>query len=226
MNDIMNWLQGHVWLCTYIIAVLAILTFTLNFIFKKQNTGKNTGKNQSQRINKTTNSTIYQAGRDVVISKDDVAEVIREQIEPYLGISIEVNNIFRKFIGYGASCGEVIQAGNYKADYEVEIELNITIQNESSYTVYELDVSYIPNHYSKNYNIIDSRQNKLQPLEGNKHIDFKLRITKYYNDVYASDIDNETQKIEKEISPLNGSVLNIRYQDSKHKEHIITKVLK
>lgn len=218
----MNWLQGHVWLCTYIIAILAILTFTLNFIFKK----RNTGKNQSQKINKITKSTIYQAGRDVVISKDDIAEVIREHIEPYLGISIEVNNIFRKFIGYGASCGEVIQAGNYKADYEVEIELSVTIQNESSDTVYELDVSYIPNHYSKNYNIIDSRQNKLQPLEGNKHFDFKLIIIKYYNDVYASDIDNETQKIGKETSPLNGSVLNVKYLDSNHEEHNVSEFLK
>lgn len=146
--------------------------------------------------------------------------------KPFLGVSIETNNIFRKFIGYGASCGEVIQAGNYKADYEVEIELSFTIQNESLYTAYELDVSYIPNTYSKNYNIIDSRQNKLQPLEGNKHINFKLRIIKYYNDVYASDIDNETWKIGKETSPLNGSVLNVKYLDSKHKEHIITEVLK
>lgn len=146
--------------------------------------------------------------------------------KPFLGVSIETNNIYRKFIGYGASCGEVIQAGNYKADYKVEIELNVTIQNESSYTAYELDVSYTPNHYSNNYIIIDSRQNKLQPLEGNKHIEFKLRIIKYYNDVYASDIDNETQKIGKESSPLNGSVLYIRYQDSKHEGHIITKVLK
>lgn len=222
MNDITNWLQGHVWLCTYIIAGLAIMTFVLNFILKKQNAGKN----HSQKINKITNSTFYQAGRDVNISNNEVIDANREQVEPYLGVSIETNNIYRKFIGYGASCGEVIQAGNYKADYQVEIELNIIIQNESSYTVYELDVSYIPNSYSKNYNIIDSRQNILQPLEGNKHIDFKLRIIKYYNDVYASDIDNETQKIGKETSPLNGSVLNIMYQDSKHKGHIITKDLK
>ncbi|MBQ6226479.1 MAG: hypothetical protein IJJ73_09300 [Bacteroidaceae bacterium] len=222
MNDITNWLQGHVWLCTYIIAGLAIMTFVLNFILKKQNAGKN----HSQKANKITNSTIYQAGRDVIISKNEVIEANREQVEPYIGVSIETNNIFRKFIGYGASCGEVIQAGNYKADYEVEIELNVTIQNESLYTAYKLDVSYTPNHYSKNYIIIDSRQNKLQPLEGNKHVEFKLRIIKCYNDVYASDIDNETQKIGKEMSPLNGSVLNIRYQDSKHKEHLITEILK
>lgn len=217
-----DWLYSHVWLCTYVIAFLAIMTFVLNFIVKKVKAGKN----HSQKANKITNSTIYQAGRDIVIEKEGATEANPEQNEPFLGVSIETNNIYRKFIGYGASCGEVIQAGNYKADYQVEIELNIIIQNESSYTVYELDVSYIPNSYSKNYNIIDSRQNILQPLEGNKHIDFKLRIIKYYNDVYASDIDNETQKIGKETSPLNGSVLNIMYQDSKHKGHIITKVLK
>lgn len=39
-------------------------------------------------------------------------------------------------------------------------------------------------------------------------------------------IDNETWKIGKEISPLNGSVLNVKYLDSKHKEHNITEVLK
>lgn len=216
-----NWLQTHVWLCTYIIAALAILTFTLNFILKKVKAGNN----HIQKVN-GVNSSIYQAGRDVIIGKDAATEVNSELIEPFLGVQIKVNNIFRKFIGYGASCGEVIQASNYKADYEVEIELSVTIQNESLYTAYELDVSYIPNSYSKNYKIIDSRQNKLQPLEGNKHIDFKLRIIKYYNDVYASYIDNETWKIGKETSPLNGSVLNVKYLDSKHKEHIITKVLK
>ena len=29
-----SWLQSHVWLCTYIIATLAIMTFLLNFVFK------------------------------------------------------------------------------------------------------------------------------------------------------------------------------------------------
>ena len=46
------------------------------------------------------------------------------------------------------------------------------------------------------------------------------------NDVYASDVDNETHKIEKEPSPLNGSVLNIEYIDFKHKMYTITEVIK
>lgn len=217
-----NWLHSHVWLCTYVIAGFAIITFVLNFILKKEKAEKN----NSQRVNRITNSTIYQAGRDVVIGKVEATEANSEQIAPFLGVQIKVNNIFRKVIGYGASCGEVIQAGNFKANYEVEIDLNVTIQNESPYTAYKLDVSYIPNHYSKNYTLIDSRENKLQPLEGNKHIDFKLRIIKQYNDVYASDVDNETHKIEKEPSPLNGSVLNIEYIDFKHKMYTITEVLK
>ena len=29
-----NWLQSHAWLCTYIMATLAIMTFLLNFVFR------------------------------------------------------------------------------------------------------------------------------------------------------------------------------------------------
>lgn len=148
--------------------------------------------------------------------------------EPFLGVSFRINHTSRKFVGYGASCGEVIQAGNFKANYEVEAELTIIIQNESPSTIYKVDVSYIPNSYSKRYTLVDSRHNKLQPLEGNKHLEFMLRIKNDYYDMYAHDVDNETRelyKIGKGISILNGSIIIIKYLDSKHKEHSKTEVI-
>lgn len=144
---------------------------------------------------------------------------------PFLAVSLKINHTSRRMTGYGASCGDVIQAGNFRANYEVEVELNITIQNESPYTAYGLNVSYSPNEYSKNYTLIDNRENKLQPLAGDNHFDFTLRIMKHYYDVYSSDVDKEVYKIGKGISPLNGSKLTIKYLDSKHKEHIRTKIV-
>ena len=144
---------------------------------------------------------------------------------PFLGVLIMVDHTSRRMTGYGASCGEVIPAGNFKANYEVEVELNITVQNESPYTAYGLKLSYTPNEYSKNYTLIDNRENKLHPLVGNNHFDFTLRILKHYYDVFASDVDKEIYKIGKGISPLNGSKLTVNYLDSKHKEHIRTEII-
>lgn len=151
-----------------------------------------------------------------------------EETEPYLGVSIKVDNVFRKFAGYGASCGDVIRIGNFKANYDVEAELIITIQNESLNTAYELEVSYTPNNYSNNYKLIDTRQNKLQPLEGNKHFVFKLRIMQVYYDVYYQDVDkdiHEINQVGKGTSILSGATINISYRDSKHKLHSKTEVL-
>lgn len=151
-----------------------------------------------------------------------------ESDEAYLGVSVRVNHTTRNFVGYGASCGKVIQAGNFKANYEVEAELTIIIQNESPSTIYKVDVSYIPNSYSKRYTLVDSRQNKLQPLEGNKHIELILRIKNDYYDMYAHDVDKdirELYKVGKDISILNGSIIIIKYLDSKHKEHTTTEVI-
>lgn len=144
--------------------------------------------------------------------------------KPFLGVLLKVDHTSRKFIGYGASCGEIIQAGNFKANYSVELELIVTIQNESPHTVYELEVSFVPNSYLSKYKytLIDQRENKLQPLEGNKHFDFILRMDSAYYDVYAFDVDkdiNKIYKIGKDISLLNGSKLTIKYRDSKHKLH-------
>ena len=152
----------------------------------------------------------------------------QETAKPFLGVSISVDHASRKFIGYGASCGEIIQAGDFKANYEVEVELDITIQNESPITINEIDVSYTPNHYSSQYSFIDSRQNKLQPLEGNKHFVFILRIMKVYYDVYVYEVNKDIQqiyKVGKGISLLNGSEIIVKYKDSKHKQHIKTEII-
>lgn len=152
----------------------------------------------------------------------------RNSEQPFLGVTFKVDNALRKFVAYGASCGRVIQAGNFKADYDLEVELTITVQNESPFTAYNLNVSYLPNDYSKLYTLIDSRENKLQPLEGNGHMDFTLRILSHYYDVYASEVDKDIHKIYKvgkEVSLLNGSKLEIKYRDTKHKEHIKTKII-
>lgn len=154
----------------------------------------------------------------------------RNKVDPFLGISLKVNHTFRKFVGYGASCGDVIQAGNFKANYEVELELIVTIQNESPETIYELEVNFVPNPNLSKYKhtLIDQRENKLQPLEGNKHLDFLLRMNNTYYDVYAYDVDKETQeinKVGKGISLLNGSLLNVKYRDAKHKTYTKKEVL-
>lgn len=154
----------------------------------------------------------------------------KNKVEPFLGISLKVSHTFRKMTGYGASCGEVNQAGHYKANYDVELELIVTIQNESPETIYELEVSFVPNLNLSKYKctLIDQRENKLQPLEGNKHFDFILRMNGSYYDVYSYDVDKETQNINnvgKGISLLNGSVLNLKYCDAKHKAYTKTEVI-
>ena len=134
----------------------------------------------------------------------------------------------RRMTGYGTSNGEIIQAGNFKANYEVEIELDVIIQNESPRTIYEVVVDYIPNSFSATYKLIDTRQNKLQPLEGDKHFQFKLRINKMYYDVYARDVDSEISQIYKlgnSISLLNGAKFIIKYKDSKHQPHVVRKTI-
>lgn len=146
----------------------------------------------------------------------------RDKAEPVLAVSIKVDNSSRSFTGYGASNGEVIQAGNFKANYEVEVELKVTIQNESPDTIYGLEVGFVPNSNLSRYKytIIDPRENKLQPLEGNDHIDFKLRLINNYYDVHASEVDKELQQIYqfgKGPSLLSGSVLNLKYRDSRQK---------
>ena len=157
-------------------------------------------------------------------------ETVEETDEAlFLGVSMSLDHTSRRIIGYGASNGEIIQVGNFKANYEVEIELNVIIQNESLETIYEVAVDYVPNSFSATYKLIDTRQHKLQPLEGNKHFEFKLRINKMYYDVYAQDVDSEIcqiNKIGKGISPLNGAKFIIKYKNSKHEAHVVTETVK
>lgn len=156
--------------------------------------------------------------------KTDI-DVLSESDEPHIGVSIQIDHVLRKFVSYGASEGEIIQAGNFRANYEVEAELTIIIQNESPNTVYGLEVSFMPNEYSKNCKLMDSRQNKLEPLEGNKHCDFQLRITRLYYDLHASEVDKDIKdiyKVGKGTSLFSGSSLFIRYKDSKHREYTKT----
>lgn len=152
----------------------------------------------------------------------------RKTEDTFLGVSLNVDNSSRKIIGYGSSNGEVVHAGNFKADYQVEAEIIVTIQNESPNTIYGVEVSFTPNDYSKQFSLIDPRQNKLQPLEANKHFEFTLRISHLYYDVHYQDADRDLKKlykIGKETSLLNGSKIIIKYKDTKHKEHTKIQVI-
>ena len=147
-----------------------------------------------------------------------------DKSEPVLATSIKVDNSSRRFLAYGASNGEVLQAGNFKADYEVQAELTVTIQNETPDTIYGLEVNFVPNTKMSRYKstIIDPRENKLQPLKGNEHIDSKLRLINSFYDVYAHEVDKELRQIHqlgKGPSLLSGSVLNVKYRDAKGKTY-------
>ena len=154
----------------------------------------------------------------------------RDKSVPVLATSIKVDNSSRRFLAYGASNGEVIHAGNFKADYEVQVELTVTIQNESPDTIYGLELSFVPNSKLSRYKytIIDPRENKLQPLEGNDHVDFKLRLINIFYDIYAQEVDKELHQIHQlgeGPSLISGSVLNLKYRDAKQKKYDRTIVI-
>ncbi len=56
-----SWLKENVWLCTYIMLGIALLTFFLNFVIRKQASGK------SQSIKNVKGSSVNQGGRDITI---------------------------------------------------------------------------------------------------------------------------------------------------------------
>lgn len=65
-----DWLQNHVWLCTYIIAGLAILTFLFNFVFKhihKEADAKEVRK-VKMKASHNKKSNLYQSAGDITIN--------------------------------------------------------------------------------------------------------------------------------------------------------------
>ncbi len=203
-KNFQGWIDKYANLNTFVSLLVGIASLILAvYFYKKQ-------KQHSTRLSTET----------IVESQSD---------ETYLGIAVKLDHTSRRITGYGVSEGSIIQAGHFKANYEVEAELIVTIQNESPNTIYEVTVSYIPNQYTQKYALTDTRENKLQPLEGDKHFEFKLRIMNEYYDMYAQDVDKEfgsrVCKVGKGVSLLNGSKINIRYKDSKHKAYTKTEVL-
>ena len=65
-----DWLSKHVWVCTYIIAALAVLTFVLNFIIKKHNVNKSRTTKIKQKSSHNQNSTVNQIGGDTTINNN------------------------------------------------------------------------------------------------------------------------------------------------------------
>lgn len=65
MDNIYQWLQHHVALCTWATAFCAILTFVFNFILRRKKKSKD---KPSQNISNVHDSTINQSGRDITIN--------------------------------------------------------------------------------------------------------------------------------------------------------------
>ena len=65
LQDTLHFIKENIWLCTIITTVLAILTFVLNFIIKKNKNNTNT-----QTISNISSSQINQAAGDININKD------------------------------------------------------------------------------------------------------------------------------------------------------------
>lgn len=83
-----SWLQEHVWVCTYVVAGLAVVTFALNFVFKRNRKvsldkegGKEKGmggmrsmgsigsvKKVKVKASRCENSTINQVGGDLTVN--------------------------------------------------------------------------------------------------------------------------------------------------------------
>ncbi len=64
MDSIYNWLATHIAICTWLLAIFAVLTFIFTFIFKKK-------KEHTQNISDVHNSTINQASGNITINSKD-----------------------------------------------------------------------------------------------------------------------------------------------------------
>lgn len=63
INTVLTWMESHVWICTFITAGCALLTFFCNFIFKKK-------KNDiSMKINNVSGGKVYQANGNITNNK-------------------------------------------------------------------------------------------------------------------------------------------------------------
>ena len=64
MDSIYNWFETHTAICTWLLAIFAVLTFIFTFIFKKK-------KEHTQNISDVYDSTINQAGGNITINSKD-----------------------------------------------------------------------------------------------------------------------------------------------------------
>lgn len=64
MDTIYQWLQNHVAICTWIVALCALATFLFNFVFKK----KKKEDKPSQQIGDVKRSNVNQAGGNITIN--------------------------------------------------------------------------------------------------------------------------------------------------------------
>ncbi len=64
MDSIYYWLANHTAICTWLLAIFAVLTFIFTFIFK-------TKKEHRQNISDVHDSTINQAGGNISINSKD-----------------------------------------------------------------------------------------------------------------------------------------------------------
>lgn len=64
MDAIYQWLQNHVAICTWIVALCAIATFLFNFVFKN----KKRKEKPSQLMKDVNNSNVNQVGGNMTIN--------------------------------------------------------------------------------------------------------------------------------------------------------------
>ena len=71
----LKWFQTHVWMCTYIIAALAILTFLFNFVVKriKKNGITRERRKVNMKISHISNSSINQSAGDMTVNNNSNA---------------------------------------------------------------------------------------------------------------------------------------------------------
>lgn len=65
IHTILTLMESHVWICTFIIAGCAVLTFFCNFILKK----KEKKNNVSMRIDNVSGGEVYQANGNITNNK-------------------------------------------------------------------------------------------------------------------------------------------------------------